>query len=241
MSEQRDTQREQDRPYFSGFQSVLLAAFVLLSAGISVWGVFAVPDGARIPIQWGSDGVTNTLNKPLGLVVVPALQLVLTLVAVAIPRIAPRQRNLRLSRRAYRTIWLAVLGFLTLTHGLSLADASGVELPTMRVVFAAVSVLFVVIGNVLSTVQSNFFLGVRTPWTLTSDYTWRKTHRLAGPLFVILGILTFVLSLVAEPSLAGTVLGIGAAGFAVLAVVYSYLVWRRAPDRNPNREHDAAE
>jgi uncharacterized membrane protein len=92
-------------------------------------------------------------------------------------------------------------------------------------------VLLVVIGNWLPKIRSNFMFGVRTPWTLTSDRTWCRTHRAAGWTFIPLGLATIVLAALMPAS---NLLGILAGGITVVVVglfVYSYVVWRGAPDR----------
>jgi uncharacterized membrane protein len=88
-------------------------------------------------------------------------------------------------------------------------------------------------GNVLTTVRSNYMFGVRTPWTLSSELSWDKTHRLVGRLFVVAGIGVFAASLLGQLLLVfwllmGSVVVVLVVGFA-----YSYLVWRDDPDRRP--------
>ena len=89
---------------------------------------------------------------------------------------------------------------------------------------AAVGILLAVLGNFLGKVTRNFFVGIRTPWTLASDEVWYKTHRLGGKLFVLAGLAVFVLSLAgAGPIAVGVVIGAA----ALISVVASYLFYRR--------------
>jgi len=95
-----------------------------------------------------------------------------------------------------------------------------------------VGALFIVAGNLLAKVRPNWFIGIRTPWTLSSKTAWDKTHRLAAWLFVIAGLLIIadiavplpwrVIPMVALPACA-----------ALIATIYSYLVWRTATDKIP--------
>ena len=88
-----------------------------------------------------------------------------------------------------------------------------------------------IIGNVLGKVRSNFVFGVRTPWTLSSDLAWNKTHRLVGRLFVLLGLAMIVVGLVGGTT-AFFVLLLGGIGVVLfVAFAYSYRVWKSDPDR----------
>jgi uncharacterized membrane protein len=91
-------------------------------------------------------------------------------------------------------------------------------------------VLFSVLGSVLGKVRPNWFVGIRTPWTLSSTRSWDKTHRLGGRLFLACGIATLVCGLVRPASGVSVMLGTILPSTLVL-VAYSYLVWRDDPDR----------
>lgn len=205
----------------------ILLLLIAASAAMSFWGAGSIPAGERVAIQWDAEGATSTVGRTLGLVLVPVLQALLTGLALAIPRIAPRRRHLLQSRRAYRVIWLTVMAVLTLSHGLSMLEAAGRDVPVERIVVSAVALLFVIVGNMLSKVRSNYFVGVRTPWTLSSETSWRKTHRLAGRLFVMVGIGSFLVGLFAGAAVFTLVFVIGVLTAAAAAVVYSYLVWKK--------------
>jgi uncharacterized membrane protein len=94
----------------------------------------------------------------------------------------------------------------------------------------AVGALFTVLGVVMHNIRPNWFVGVRTPWTLSSELSWTKTHRLAGWLFGVMGLGFATLAFVRTGWAVWCVLGV-AAGCVVWMVVYSYLVWRGDPQR----------
>jgi uncharacterized membrane protein len=110
--------------------------------------------------------------------------------------------------------------------------AAGYQVPVERIILTATALLLAVVGNVLGKVRSNYFLGVRTPWTLSSEYSWRKTHRLTGLLMTAVGLVSFVIGLFAPLPLLGGVLVGGALLVAAIGIGYSYIAWRADKEKN---------
>ena len=157
----------------------------------------------------------------------PVLLLVIWQILRLAPRADPRQANYARFDDAYETIVAAILVLILCTHALTIGVALGYALPVGRVVPALVGALFVVIGNVMPRMRSNWWFGVRTPWTLSSDRVWARTHRLAGFCMTGAGIV-MILGAVVLPSTLGLAVVLGAAVAAVFApALYSYLTWRR--------------
>jgi uncharacterized membrane protein len=108
---------------------------------------------------------------------------------------------------------------------MTLAVSLGYEVDVTRWMLAGVGVMFVVLGNYMPRIRSNWWMGIRTPWTLENEEVWRRTHRFGGRTFVAGGVVTIAASLLlggrsAWVSLAAMVI----AGLS--PVVYSYVVWR---------------
>ena len=92
------------------------------------------------------------------------------------------------------------------------------------------SVLFIFIGNVLGKVRQNFMLGIRTPWTLSSELSWEKTHRIGGRLMVLIGVMGLFLFFV-FPKIAFPFVIIALLGIVVHCCIYSYNVWKNDPNK----------
>jgi uncharacterized membrane protein len=107
-----------------------------------------------------------------------------------------------------------------------LANGTGAPVNPTRVLTVAGGLLFVLVGNYLGRIESNWFLGIRTPWTLSSDTVWRKTHRTAGWLFVVAGLGVAAVGAV-RPVGFVPLLAIAAALVAGVPMVQSYVLWRR--------------
>jgi uncharacterized membrane protein len=209
------------------FSSVVVGALLMLSA----WAWFQLPADAQVPIHWGADGQANGYaSKTVGLLLLPLVTLGVAALFWIIPVIEPRRANILKSGKAYAAIWVAVVLMLAALDVVAVAAAMGAELDMTLIVFVATGALFIVIGNYLPKVRPNYMVGIRTPWTLASDLSWDRTHRVGGRLFVLEGLVFILIGLVRPAPEALVVVLIG--GIAVMLVfvfAYSYRVWKSDP------------
>jgi uncharacterized membrane protein len=201
---------------------------VAVAAAFSVWAYPQLP--AVVATHFDLRGTPNGWSSRLvAAVLVPALGIVVALVFTALPHIDPRRANYAKFGPTYWTIANAVLVFVAAIHVLMLGKALGWPININRVASLGVGGLFVLLGNLMTRIRPNWFVGIRTPWTLSSDTVWRKTHRFGGIAFVIAGLCIAATALLASPwALYGAA---GVVGAAVLgSVVYSYVVWKGEQD-----------
>jgi uncharacterized membrane protein len=164
------------------------------------------------------------MAKTSGVVVLPLLMGVLALLLSVLPRVSPKGFEMDSFTRAYYLMTSAIIGLLALVQGLILATGAGIAVDVKRWVPAAMGGLFIVIGNLLSKTKKNFFVGIRTPWTLANDEVWSRTHRFGGRVFVVVGALLIVIAAL-HGSIMSVVVGAVLAG--LIPSVYSYLQYRR--------------
>ena len=205
----------------------LLAAMFLAAA--IVWPL--APD--RLPVHWNLAGEVDRYGGRFeGLALLPALALGLYCLLRSLPRLDPGRANYALFEGAYATIRLATLGVLAAFHGVVILAALGRTVDMGRLVPILVGALLVVQGGLLGKVRPTWFVGIRTPWTLSSKRSWGKTHRLGGWLFIADGLLLIAAGVARSELLVGA--AFAAIGASLLALwVYSYLVWRDDDDRTP--------
>ncbi len=206
-------------------QWLLVAAMFVTAA--AVWT--KVPE--RIPIHWNLRGeVDGYGSRFTGLLLLPCVALGMYLLLVFIPRFDPGRANYPSFATAYTVIRVCLLLFMAAFYGATVASALGYRIDIAAFVGIAVGILFVVLGNFMGKIRPNWFVGVRTPWTLSSKRSWTKTHRLAGWVFVLLGLAIATCGVVAARWLWIATATIATGAFAWI-VVYSYLVYRSDPDR----------
>ena len=212
----------------------LTMSFFLLAfmAALSAWAWTILPPGAVIPTHWDFQGrVNGTMTKEWGLTIMPALALFITLLLAAVPRIEPRRQNMIASRKPFLAFWIGGLIVLAAGHAMIVGVALGYPVDIPGILIILIPLTIGVSGNYLGKARPNFFVGVRTPWTLSSDLSWEKTHRMLGRLFVFSAILVLATRFAigtqaAFLALAGTI-----SASAILAIISSYVFWKNDPAR----------
>lgn len=213
-----------------------VAALIAMTFAFSMWGWLATPPGAEIAVHWNAAGQPDRFGgKAEAFMLIPGLAVLMSALFAAAPHIDPRGRNLAASGSVLMTVWIGTIGVLAVVQAaltfsaLGVIAADGEIVP--RAVMLAVCALMVITGNVLGKARPNWFVGVRTPWTLSSDRAWDATHRWAGRGFVLSGLIGGACVLVA-PLVAALFVFSGLILMTAFgSVLLSFLVWRRDPER----------
>lgn len=181
----------------------------------------------KMPIHWDGAGHVNGYgSRAFGAFVMPCIAAAVYLLLCVIPLIDPRSRNYHKFRSSYQMIKSLTIMIFLVTQICMILAGLKVRINVSVITGVAVSVLFILLGNVMGRFRHNYFVGIRTPWTLASEEVWRKTHRLAGPVWVLGGLINLALTLFAGRFMvAGTLFVVTI--MALLPCVYSYLVFRR--------------
>jgi uncharacterized membrane protein len=181
-----------------------------------------------IPTHWrGMDAQPDSWSsRAFGAWLTPMLLLGMWALVRILPAIDPRGANYAKFGGAFEGIIVSIMLFLLGMHIIILRAALGLPVAMQRVVPVGVGVLFVVIGNLLPRARPNWFVGIRTPWTLSSDRVWEKTHRFGGHVFVAGGIV-IVLAALAMTQWAHIVLVTVVLLCTASVLTYSYVEWKR--------------
>jgi uncharacterized membrane protein len=202
---------------------LLLTAVALV---ISVVAYGHLPD--PMPTHWNIHGeVDGYGSRMLGAFLNPLIMLALAFMIPVLPKIDPRGRNYEKFGTAYLTMMNATLTLLFVIHLFALSSALGMNIPIGRVVPAAVGLLFIVIGNLLPRVRPNWMVGIRNPWTLSSDRVWERAHRVGGYLMMGVGVILVLLAPFAPRTATFVLILGGVVGVALGITIYSYVLWRQ--------------
>ncbi|HTG73346.1 MAG TPA: SdpI family protein [Terriglobia bacterium] len=206
---------------------------VLLIASLFGWAAAGAAPGVRFSI---AELVAND-GRLVGSAALTVLALLAPLAAgfallfVMLPRIAPLRENLERGSRPYLIAWAGIQLLLlalawSLATGIRSAAPGGSAEIGWRFAMAIGCATLVLVADLLPKTRRNFVFGVLTPWTLSSDLAWEKTHRLAGRLFMLIGIAGLVSSFALDPEALLLTFVLPAVAAALWCVVYSYAVWR---------------
>jgi uncharacterized membrane protein len=184
----------------------------------------------RVASHWDLHGAVNGYSSRLTLVLmVPIMSLAMAVVFAYVPQLDPKRRNFPRHAGAYWVVTNTVLAFLAVIQVVLIGFNVGWQMNINAIIGIGLGVLFIVLGNVLTRVRPNWIFGVRTPWTLSSDVSWRETHRLAGYGFVVAGVAVLLTSF-AWPKAMFAVMIAGTGTTALFAVIWSYFAWKRDPN-----------
>jgi len=208
-------------------QLVVLAAMWIAAA--VAWS--SAPE--RIPVHWNIEGQVDRYGGRFeGLLLVPVMALAVYLLLMFLPRIDPGRANYPHFRTAYGVIRLAIMMVFGVVAAMMHLTMRGVAVDVGRVMTLVLGAMFVALGGVLGKVRPNWFVGIRTPWTLSSKTAWVRTHRVGGWAFMLAGFAVLAACLVsAKVAFFAMIITLPLVSLGV--VIYSYFAWRGADDKQP--------
>ena len=184
----------------------------------------------QVPMQWNLDGISRYGAKR-ELFFVAGLNLLFGILMPILAKIDPKRKNYPRFQETYEWFVLLLLGFLTAMMGLALTEILHPgRIAMQKVVYGFVAVLFILLGNRMPKLKQNFFMGIKTPWTLSSDDVWNKTQRLGGKVFFFGGIVMLLLLFVTEGRVTTFVTFAVAIVICALPMGMSYF-WYRQEER----------
>jgi len=202
---------------------IIILILATLAFGIYVYP--QLPD--KIPTHWNIHGeVDGWSGKAFGVYFFPLLNLILYPLMILLPRIDPRRQNYIHFSGPYKIIRIILHIFFAVIYIITLLVALGYPLKVDFIVKFSVSLLFIVLGNYMGKFKHNYFVGIKTPWTLANEEVWVKTHRFSAPLWVAMGFLGMVLSFIQQPW-ASYITFASYIVIGIVPVIYSYLLYRK--------------
>ncbi|MBI3153449.1 MAG: SdpI family protein [Chloroflexi bacterium] len=199
----------------------LIAAAVI--AGLALWN--QLPE--QMASHWNAnDQVDGYISKFWGVFLMPLVTLGMFALFLVIPNIDPLKANIAQFRETFNMFIALIAGFMLYVHALTLAWSLGYQNFKMSAAMLPfMGILFIAIGYLLRQAKRNFFIGIRTPWTLSSDTVWGKTHQLGSVLFMLSGAFAILGGFFGGMT-AFWMLFVPLIGSTIFLVVYSYILYR---------------
>jgi uncharacterized membrane protein len=189
----------------------------------------ALPD--RVVSHWNAAGQADGyISKFWGLGLIPLIMTACIALFTVIPRIDPLKMNYEKFRNYYEGFILLFILYLLAVQVQIILWSSGYQVSPNRTFPLLFGILFIYIGFLVEHAEQNWFVGIRTPWTLSSEAVWKKTHAIGGKLFKIAGIVSFVGLLFRDFAIWFILVPVLAV--AVFTVAYSYFAFQKEKENS---------
>jgi uncharacterized membrane protein len=204
------------------FATIFLIAFAITTS-VSLYD--RLPD--PMASHWNTaNQVDGYMSRFWGAFLIPVVAAVMLLLFLVIPGIDPLKVNIAQFREYFNAFIVLIIVFLVYMHILSILWNLGYDQFNMgAAMLPAMGLLFVFAGIMLRKAKRNFFIGIRTPWTLSSDQVWDETHRLGSVLFILSGILSLLGAFFAKYAVWFVLVPV--LGSTLFLLVYSYVLYQR--------------
>lgn len=206
--------------------AVIFAFLVLLSFAISLYFYPGMPDS--VAMHWNLQGQADGFgDKGIGLFLFPAIILFVALLFIYIPKFDPLGKNIHKFQKYYDNFALIILLFMLYVQNLSILYNSplGYTFNFGQLLIPAFALLFFYTGILVEHAEPSWFVGIRTPWTLSSERVWRKTHKIGANLFKAGAVASLIG--IAFPEMGFWVIVALALSIVVFSFVYSYMEFQK--------------
>ncbi|WP_297992234.1 SdpI family protein [Anoxybacillus sp.] len=170
---------------------LFIIILIVCSYVLSLLAIPYLPN--EVAIHWNAAGEPDDfMNKWWGALLFPLFLTGITFLLIYLPKFDPRKENYKKFENVYHIFLHVFVIFFVILHVVTLAYNVGFSVQVDIVVPIGVGVLFIVLGNYMPKIKPNYFIGIRTPWTLDNEAVWQKTHRVGGKVFVMMGVLVML-------------------------------------------------
>jgi len=205
--------------------TIAVLVIILISIAVGIYFYPKMP--SKMASHWNINGEVNGyMPRFWALFMMPIISVVMFLMFIIIPKIDPLKKNVKKFRKYFDAFIVLMIVFLMYLHFLTLAWNLGYKFSMNLMIPPAIGILFYYCGILIEKSKRNWFIGIRTPWTLSSDIIWNKTHKLGSKLFKLAGIITFLSIIIPKYSFWIMIITILAASF--WPVIYSYVIYQKS-------------
>ncbi|MFA6278717.1 MAG: SdpI family protein [Candidatus Paceibacterota bacterium] len=196
-------------------------------------GVIVYPNlSATLISHWDAAGRANgTMGKFWGTFLLPLMMLAFSGLWSFLPRIDPIAPGFKSFRYVYDFFFFLLIAFLAYVYALSLGANLGWQFNMLTMTLPALALFILILGALMPYMKRNWFIGIRTPWTISDDIVWDKTHRLGGTLFEVAALFIFA-GIFVSPKVATWFILIPIIAATLISIIYSYVIFARIKRTN---------
>ena len=199
---------------------IVLLPFIYLAY---VWN--ELPE--KVPMHWNIKGEIDRYGEKSELIIIPILlPLLVYIIFLVIPKIDPKNKLNKMGNKL-QSIKFLLTTFMSVLALFIIYSAKNKSFVNPNYIVLLIGILYIILGNYFKTIKANYFIGIRTPWTLENETVWKKTHKLGGKLWLAGGIIVMITSLILEKEMNFTVFLIITGIISIIPIVYSYQIFKK--------------
>jgi uncharacterized membrane protein len=199
--------------------TIVLLPFIYLAY---IWN--QLPE--KVPMHWNIKGEIDRYGEKMELIIIPILlPLLVYIIFLVVPKIDPKNKLNKMGNKL-QTIKVLLTTFMSILALFIIYSAKNQSFANPNYIILLIGVLYIILGNYFKTIKANYFIGIRTPWTLENETVWKKTHKLGGKLWFVGGIIVVLTSLILDKEPNVTVFLIITGIITIIPIVYSYILFK---------------
>lgn len=199
--------------------TIVLLPFIYLAY---IWN--QLPE--KVPMHWNIKGEIDRYGEKMELIIIPILlPLLVYIIFLVVPKIDPKNKLNKMGNKL-QTIKVLLTTFMSILALFIIYSAKNQSFANPNYIILLIGVLYIILGNYFKTIKANYFIGIRTPWTLENESVWKKTHKLGGKLWFVGGIIVVLTSLILDKEPNVTVFLIITGIITTIPIVYSYIIFK---------------
>jgi uncharacterized membrane protein len=199
--------------------AIVLLPFIYLAY---IWN--QLPE--KVPMHWDIKGEIDRYGEKMELIIIPILlPLLVYIIFLIVPKIDPKNKLNKMGNKL-QIIKVLSTTFMSILALFIIYSSKNQSFTNPNYIILLIGVLYIILGNYFKTIKANYFIGIRTPWTLENETVWKKTHKLGGKLWFVGGIIVVLTSLILDKEPNVTIFLIITGIITIIPIVYSYIIFK---------------
>jgi len=181
----------------------------------------------KVPMHWNIKGEIDRFGDKSELLLIPIiLPLLIYIIFLVVPKIDPKNKISKMGNK-YQHIKILLTTFMSILALFIIYSAKNQSFANPNYIVLLIGILYIILGNYFKTIKANYFIGIRTPWTLENETVWKETHKLGGKMWFSGGIIVVVSSMILDKQLNFTLFMIITGIITIIPIAYSYFKFKK--------------
>jgi len=180
----------------------------------------------KVPMHWNIKGEIDRFGEKSELLLIPILlPLLVYIIFLIVPKIDPKNKIRKMGNK-YQHIKILLTTFMSILALFIIYTAKNQSFANPNYIVLLIGILYIILGNYFKTIKANYFIGIRTPWTLENETVWKETHKLGGKMWFISGVIVVISSLILDKQPNYILFMIITGIITIVPIAYSYFKFK---------------